>query len=58
MGQPGPISVYIGVNGVDSYYSRVASAATIIEPIWDAPWGLRQFLLADPDGNLMTFHQI
>ena len=58
-GQPGPISVYIGVNDVDAYHKRVsAEGASILEPIWNAPWGLRQFSLADPAGNLMTFHQI
>jgi len=45
------------VEDVDAYHNRVvASGASIIEPIWDAPWGLRQFSLTDPDGNLTTFH--
>jgi len=57
VGQPGAISVYIAVEDVDAYCDEVAAdGAIIIEPIWDAPWGLRQFSLADPDGNLMTFH--
>jgi len=59
IGHPGPISVYIGVKDVDVYHNKIAAAgAEFLEPIWDAPWGLRQFSLADPDGNLMTFHQI
>ena len=57
IGRPGPISVYIGVKDVDAYNSQIAAArADIIEPIWDAPWGLRQFSVLDPDGNLTTFH--
>ena len=57
VGHAGPISVYIGVKDVDAHHSRiVASGGDIIEPIWDAPWGLRQFTVLDPDGNLMTFH--
>jgi len=57
IGNPGPISVYIGVEDVDAHHNRVAAAgAEIIEPIWDAPWGLRQFSVLDPDGNVTTFH--
>jgi uncharacterized glyoxalase superfamily protein PhnB len=58
VGRSGPISVYIGVEDVDAHHERVAAAgAEIVEPIWDAPWGLRQFSVLDPDGNLTTFHR-
>ncbi|MBU0595252.1 VOC family protein [Candidatus Bipolaricaulota bacterium] len=58
-GKPGPISVYIGVADVDAHHERLAAAgANIIEPVWDAPWGLRQFSVLDPDGNLTTFHAV
>jgi lactoylglutathione lyase len=57
IGHPGPISVYISVDDVDAYHRRITPAgANIIEPIWEAPWGLRQFSVLDPDGNLTTFH--
>ena len=57
IGRPGSISVYVEVEDVDAYHGRVAAAgAEVIEPIWDAPWGLRQFSVLDPEGNLMTFH--
>lgn len=56
MGKPGPISVYIGKGSLDAYYDQVtARGAQIAEPIWDAPWGSRQFTVVDPDGNLTTF---
>ena len=56
VGHPGAISVYIGVEEIDAYHDRVRSrGAEIVEPIWDAPWGLRQFSVRDPDGNLTTF---
>jgi len=59
IGRPGPISVYIDIEDVDAQYDRVAAAgADIVEPIWDAPWGLRQFSVLDPDGNLTTFHAV
>lgn len=57
IGHPGPISVYIGVDDVDAYHRLITPAgADVIEPIWDAPWGLRQFSVLDPDGHLTTFH--
>ena len=57
IGHPGPISVYVGVEDVDAYHRLITPAgAHVIEPIWDAPWGLRQFSVLDPDGNLTTFH--
>ena len=57
VGRPGPISVYIGVEDIDAHHDQVAArGAEIVEPIWDAPWGLRQFSVLDPDGNLTTFH--
>lgn len=57
VGRPGPISVYIGVEDVNALHDRIASAgADVIEPIWDAPWGQRQFSIVDPDGNVTTFH--
>jgi len=58
-GRPGPISVYIAVEDVDAYHERVAAVgAEFLEPIWDAPWGLRQFSVPDPDGNVTTFHAV
>ena len=58
-GRPGPISVYIGIEDVGAHHERLGAAgANIIEPIWDTPWGLRQFSVLDPDGNLTTFHSI
>jgi len=57
IGRPGPISVYVEVEDVVAYHDHVAAAgAEVVEPIWDAPWGLRQFSVLDPDGNLTTFH--
>jgi len=58
-GRPGPISVYVAVEDVDAYRERVTAAgAELLEPIWDAPWGLRQFSVLDPDGNVTTFHAV
>ena len=54
--KPGPISVYIGVDDIDAYHEQIETrGARILEPIWDSPWGTRQFSVRDPDGNLTTF---
>ena len=56
-GRAGPVSVYVAVEDVDAYHEQVAAAgAELLEPIWNAPWGLRQFSVLDPDGNVTTFH--
>ncbi|HEX6837707.1 MAG TPA: glyoxalase superfamily protein [Polyangia bacterium] len=41
------------VHGVDELYRRcqAADGARIVKPLRDAPWGLRTFVVADPDGN-------
>ena len=45
--------------GVDELYRRceAAEGARIIERIRDAPWGLRTFVVADPDGNRLDIGQ-
>jgi catechol 2,3-dioxygenase-like lactoylglutathione lyase family enzyme len=56
VGVPGPISVYIGVDDIDAFHGQaVTHGARIVEPIWDAPWGQRQFSVMDPDDNITTF---
>ena len=45
------------LDDVDACHSQVAAAGpTSIEPIWDAPWGLRQLSVLNPVGNPTTFH--
>jgi uncharacterized glyoxalase superfamily protein PhnB len=39
-----------------SYHELQASGANIIEPLERKPWGLRQFTVADVDGNRFYFH--
>jgi predicted enzyme related to lactoylglutathione lyase len=47
------------VHGVDELYRRcqAAGGATIVKPLRDAPWGLRTFVVADPDGNRIDIGQ-
>ncbi|MGZ3443490.1 MAG: VOC family protein, partial [Polyangia bacterium] len=45
--------------GVDELYRRceAAEGARIIKRLRDAPWGLRTFVVADPDGNRIDIGQ-
>ena len=53
----GAMSVYIRVADVEFHHERARRAlATVIEPLWVTPWGLRQYSVLDPDGNILTFH--
>jgi uncharacterized glyoxalase superfamily protein PhnB len=40
----------------ESYAELKGSGANIVEPLEMKPWGLRQFTVADPDGNRFYFH--
>jgi len=52
-----PTIHWIFAEDVDGTYSRlVDTGALIVEDIENKPWGLRQFTIADPDGNLFHFH--
>jgi uncharacterized glyoxalase superfamily protein PhnB len=39
-----------------SYRELKSSGANIVEPLEEKPWGLRQFTVADVDGNRFYFH--
>lgn len=39
-----------------TYRELQLSGANIVEPIEKKPWGLRQFTVCDPDGNVFYFH--
>jgi uncharacterized glyoxalase superfamily protein PhnB len=42
---------------IDATYDELrSSGARIIEPLEKKPWGLRQFTVADIDGNRFYFH--
>ncbi len=54
----GESSVYIFCEGVDEYYHLLeATGAMIVDPIMSYPYGMRDFVVEDPDGNLLTFGQ-
>jgi predicted enzyme related to lactoylglutathione lyase len=50
-------SAYFFVEGVDAIYEQVRKRATIVHPISNQDYGLRDFLLADPEGNKIGIAQ-
>lgn len=50
--------LYIRVEAIDSYYAQLQQAGVVIEvPIDDRPYGMRDFSIVDPAGNVLCFGQ-
>lgn len=51
--------MHLIVDGAEELYRRceAADGARIIERLRDAPWGMRTFVVADPDGNRIDIGQ-
>jgi predicted enzyme related to lactoylglutathione lyase len=43
------------VDDPDSLWKRVKDGVTVVEPLFDTPYGTRKFTIADPDGNELGF---
>lgn len=43
------------VEDVGSFWEQLKHKVTVIEPLFDTPWGTRKFTIADPDGNELGF---
>lgn len=55
-GTQGGKGVYVAVDDCDVLYERAkAAGAKILEPPTDRPYGSREFLCADPEGNVWGF---
>ena len=49
---PHAASCYLNVLGVDALRARCeAAGATFTSPLQTQPWGMRDFVVTDPDGN-------
>lgn len=54
----GAAHVYLGISGIDDYYAALADAGvTIVVPIADRLYGMRDFRIADPSGNELSIGQ-
>jgi len=52
-----PAIHWIFAADIDATYEELrSSGAKIVEPLEKKPWGLRQFTVADLDGNRFYFH--
>lgn len=55
-GQPGGKSIYVAVDDPDALFSRArAASAKILEEPTDRHYGSREFICADPEGNVWSF---
>lgn len=55
-GLPGTSAVYIFCDEVDRYFAQItARGAKVDAEPKDYPYGLRDFIARDPDGNQLTF---
>jgi uncharacterized glyoxalase superfamily protein PhnB len=55
-GQPGGKSTYVAVDDVDAIYATASVAgATILEEPTNRDYGSREFICADPQGNVWSF---
>jgi uncharacterized glyoxalase superfamily protein PhnB len=43
------------VADVDAWWEKLRNRATVVEPLFDTPYGTRKFTIADPDGNELGF---
>jgi predicted enzyme related to lactoylglutathione lyase len=52
-----PAIHWVFAEDIDASYQELkSSGANIVDPLERKPWGLRQFTVADLDGNLFYFH--
>ena len=57
--KPGGISrLYLHIDGIDSYHAQLQAAGVVITvAIADRPYGMRDFNITDPAGNVLCFGQ-
>ncbi len=52
---PESSSMYIRVHDIDSLYNKYAGKVPVRVPLTLQPWGMKEFYLMDPSGNLLKF---
>ena len=50
---PGPAAAYLNVDDVDRYHRRWADAGASVTEVQDREWGMREFSVQDPSGNVI-----
>lgn len=51
------VDLYIHVEDVNAAYATVVPVAELVAPIYDAPYGMREFIVRDPNRFWLTFGQ-
>jgi catechol 2,3-dioxygenase-like lactoylglutathione lyase family enzyme len=46
---------YVGLSGVDAYHADLRARGVAVGELDDREYGMRDFALADPDGNRLVF---
>ena len=48
-----PSACYIHVDDVTGWHDRLSNAGLPVTPVRDEPWGMTEFSVRDPSGNLV-----
>jgi catechol 2,3-dioxygenase-like lactoylglutathione lyase family enzyme len=48
-------TMFIEIDGIDSYHDEIKARVKIVLPIVTQWYGMREFAIEDPDGYVMTF---
>lgn len=48
-------TMFIEVEGIESYYGQLQGKATVTVPLFTQWYGMKEFAIADPDGYVITF---
>jgi len=48
------LSVHVGTDVDEAYAEAQRRGYEIVHPLTDEPWGVRRFLVRDPDGNVIN----
>ena len=52
-------AAYIVLDDVDAFYREITGRGVkVLEPPEEAPWGVREMLVVDPDGNRLRFANV
>lgn len=56
-GRAGHAGAYVHVDDVDDWHVALSALDVdgVVGPVADRPWGMREFEVADPDGNTVRF---
>ena len=49
------VAMFVHTDGVSDYWEQVRDRVTVVMPLKDQWYGMREFSIADPDGYVLTF---